>query len=250
MQLFDLHTHTNMSDAQFSLEELVRTEEAQGHILGVSDHFFCCGIYTLSQVQSYLDALTPYRVYHGAEVNMEHDFSLPDALEDRLDYVIASVHNMPDGRGGFVPLSAYFCKRSNFSSTYSKNYAPDMSRYYLAYILRMVEKTFDTQRVDIYGHSTVLPAYDELHGTKFLLDWENAVLSLCKKYNVALEISGLWKAPNFDMIRRGKEMGLTFSMGSDCHSPLQIGDLSYVEEAIEQVGLTEEDFFRPSRSLD
>ena len=42
MQLYDLHTHTNMSDADFSVEELIEVEQKQGHILGVSDHFFCC----------------------------------------------------------------------------------------------------------------------------------------------------------------------------------------------------------------
>lgn len=250
MQLYDLHTHTNMSDAQITIDELVETEQAQGHILGVSDHFFCCGIYTLHQIRDYLDALEGYKVYRGAEVNMEHDFSLPEDLDSRLDYVIASVHNMPDGRGGFVPLGGYFSKRSGFASYYSKNYAPDLARYYLAYILRMVEKTFSSQRVDVYGHPTVLPAYDELAGTRFLLDWENAVLSLCLRHGIALEISGLWRAPNMEMIKRAKAMGVTFSMGSDCHAPLQIGAMDYVEQAIEEAGLLEDDFFVPYRKLD
>ena len=122
-----------------------------------------------------------------------------------------------------------------------------MSRYYLAYILRMVEKTFANQRVDVYGHPTVLPACDELYGTKFLLDWENAILALCLRYGIALEISGLWRAPNMEMLARAKAMGVTFSTGSDCHQPLQIGDLDYVEKAVAELNLTDEDFFVPHR---
>lgn len=249
MQLCDLHTHTNMSDANFPLEELVETEEAQGHMLGVSDHIFCCGIYTLRDIANYLEALKPYRVYRGVEANMEHRFDLPDELDWQLDYVIASVHSMPDGRGGFIPIGDYMAKRAGKIHLYTKNYSSDMNRYYLAYILRAIEKTFSTQRVDILGHATVLPPCDELYGTKFLLDWEDAVIEQCRRHGIALEISGLWRAPNMDMIRRAKDAGVRFSMGSDCHNRMQIGVLDYVERAIDEVGLSESDFFVPRRVL-
>lgn len=124
-----------------------------------------------------------------------------------------------------------------------------MNRYYLAYIIQMIEKTFSTQRVEILGHATVLPSYDELYGTRFLEQWEDAVIGLCKKYGVALEISGLWRAPRMEMILKAKGAGLLFSMGSDCHNRLQIGNMDYVERAIEEVGLTESDFFTPRRIL-
>ncbi|MDP3448602.1 MAG: PHP domain-containing protein, partial [Eubacteriales bacterium] len=249
MQLYDLHTHTNMSDARFPIEDLVEVEHAQGHILGVSDHFFCCGIYTLSDIKTYLEILRLYPVYRGAEVNMEHRFNLPDSLDDELDYIIASVHSMPDGRGGFVPLNQYFSRRSGYTEKYDKNYSSDMNRYYLAYIIQTMEKTFSTQRVDILGHATVLPPYDELYGTNFLTQWEDAVIGLCKKHDVALEISGLWRAPRLDMLRRAHDAGLKFSMGSDCHDRLQIGNLQYVEQMIDELGLQQEDFFIPKRQL-
>ncbi len=249
MQLYDLHTHTNMSDAQFPVEDLVEVERQQGHILGVSDHLFCGGIYTMNDVKNYIDVLRQYPVYRGAEVNMEHRSNLPDALDDDIDYVIASVHNMPDGRGGFIPLGQYFTKRSSYTERYDKNYSSDLNRYYLAYTIQLMEKTFSTQRVEILGHATVLPPYDELHGTRFLQQWEDAVIELCRKHGVALEISGLWRAPHADMLRRAREAGIKFSMGSDCHERLQIGNLDYVENIIEELNLQQEDFFVPQRQL-
>ena len=234
-----------MSDASITLPALVEQEAQLGNILGVSDHFFCCGIYTEAQIRAYIEALRPYDVYRGAEMNMEQNFALPDDVDAELDYVIAAVHNMPDGRGGFVPLKDYFGKRAGTLTHYEKNYSSDLNRWYLAHTLRMAEKTFSTQRVDVYAHCTVLPACDELYGTRFLLDWENAVLSLCSRYGIALEISGLWRAPNMDMLRRAKAMGITFSMGSDCHVPTQIGVLDYVRAAVDELGLTQEDFFVP-----
>ena len=247
--MYDLHTHTNMSDGTIALADLVETEASMGYVLGVSDHLFCGGIYTLSDVRDYVEALKPYKVYRGVEANMEQNFTLPDALDSQLDYVIASVHNMPDGRGGFIPLGEYLSKRSGVTSYYSKNYSSDLNRHYLAHTLRLIEKTFSTQRVDILGHATVLPPCDELYGTRFLLDWENALLALCLRHGVALEISGLWRVPNLDMLRRAKEMGMTFSMGSDCHRPMEIGAMDHVLTAIEALSLTEEDFFRPTRAL-
>ncbi len=249
MQLYDLHTHTNMSDAQFPIEDLVEVERAQEHILGVSDHLFSNGIYTMNDVKNYIDVLKQYPVYRGAEANMEHRFNLPDSLDDDIDYIIASVHAMPDGRGGFISLIPYFQSRSGYTTKFEKNYSSDLTRYYLAYIIQSMEKTFSTQRVDILGHATVLPPYDELHGTNFLLQWEDAVIELCRKHDVALEISGLWRAPGADMLRRAHEAGLKFSMGSDCHDRLQIGNLLYVEQMIEELGLTQEDFFVPKRQL-
>jgi histidinol phosphatase-like PHP family hydrolase len=94
-----------------------------------------------------------------------------------------------------------------------------------------------------------LPCCDELYGTKFLLDWENAVLNLCNRHGVALEISGFWRLPNMDMLRRAKAMGLSFSMGSDCHEAKDVGVLDYCLRAVEELGLQEEDFFVPARAL-
>lgn len=250
MQLVDLHTHTSMSDASFPLSELVEVERTMGNVLGVSDHLFCCGIYTLRDFSDYLAELEHYPVYRGVEVNMEHHITLPDAMDDRLDYVIASVHSMPDTHGGFIPLNSYFQRRAGKVTGYEKNYSSDMNRYYLAYIIQMIEKAFSNERIDILGHATVLPPCEELHGTRFLLQWEDAVIGLCKKHGIALEISGLWRAPHMEMLQRAKQAGLKFSMGSDCHNRLQIGVLDYVERAIEEVGLTQEDFFLPRRSLD
>lgn len=250
MKYYDLHTHTNMSDGSVPLEDLVKQETELGYGLGVTDHFFILGLYTMNDVQRYLEALAPYNVYRGAEINMEHNATLPDALDAQLDYVIASVHNIPDGRGGFIPLEEYFGKRSGAVSIYRKNYSSDMCKWYLAHTLRLMEKNFSEQRVDILGHATVSPTCDEMYGTRFLYDWENAVLSLCVKHGIALEISGLWRAPNMEMLRRGKAMGVTFSMGSDCHTPLQVGVLDYPIQAAEELGLTETDMFLPIRRLE
>ena len=64
---------------------------------------------------------------------------------------------MPDTHGGFIPLSAYFQRRAGKVTGYEKNYSSDMNRYYLAYVIQMIEKAFSNERIDILGHATVLP---------------------------------------------------------------------------------------------
>ncbi|MDO4572457.1 MAG: PHP domain-containing protein, partial [Clostridia bacterium] len=157
MQLYDLHTHTTMSDGEVALEDLVEWERGMGRVLGVSDHLFSVKMFTERDVAAYIEALKPYAVYRGLEANMEQNFALPDALDAQIDYVIASVHSMPDGRGGFIPLDGYFRYRNHAASRYVKNYSPDLCRWYLAHTLRMIEKSFERQRVDILGHATVIP---------------------------------------------------------------------------------------------
>lgn len=249
MQLPDLHTHTTFSDGEVSLESLVQQEQKLGRVLGVSDHLFSCGMFTLENVRAYLHALSQYPVYRGVEVNMEHTLCLPDDIAGQLDYVIASVHNVPDGHGGFIPLGEYFNKRSGNRSTYHQNYGTELDELYLENTYKLIERAFAGQRIDILGHITVMPMYDDLQGTAFAIDWENAVISLCKKYEVSMEISGLWNAPNLGMLQRANEAGVRFSSGSDCHRFSSIGVLEYVEQAIAILHLDSDTFYLPSAAI-
>ena len=226
MQLYDLHTHTNMSDARFPLEDLIQVEREQGHILGVSDHLFCNGIYTMNDVKNYIDVIRQYPVYRGAEVNMEHRFNLPDEIDDELDYIIASVHNMPDGRGGFVPLNQYFSSRSGYIKEYNKNYSSDMNRYYLAYIIQMMEKTFSTQRRRYTGPRDGAARLRRAVRHRLPDPWEDAGwINLCKNYKSRS------KSPASGVRRMSiccagqMRPGLKFPWAATATARLQIGNL-------------------------
>jgi len=247
MQIYDLHTHTILSDGDGTVEYLIEKAKEKGYCLGISDHIFCCGIDTIKDIEKYIAYLEQYDVLKGVEANIGQDFTLPDILVARVNYCIASVHAVPDEDGNLINLSKYFGYRSKHLGEYNKNYNSALSEKYMENIIVMLKDSFANQRVDIYGHSTVLPFYEELEGTAFLRDWENDILGLCKKYNVALEISGLWKQPSELVIRKAREMGLKFSFESDCHMLSEVCDLAYVEDMIAKTGICEEELFIPSR---
>lgn len=244
MKYYDLHTHTTYSDGQGSIAELVAIAEKKGYGLGISDHLYCGGMDTESDVLAYLEELEKYPVFKGCEANIGEDYSHSEKIIFRFDYVIASVHSAPDLFGKSMPLNLYFGKRAGGDCVWENPFCMGRSEKYLTALLPIIENTMQTQRMDIYGHCTVLPFCEYLAGSKFLIDWENELIALCKKYQVALEISGLWKEPGLDMICRAKDAGIKFTLGSDCHMKPDICDLDYAIEMLGKAGLTEDDFLK------
>lgn len=249
MHFDDLHTHTVYSDGDATIEYLMETAQKKGYGLGISDHLFCEQIVTEADAERYLDMLARYPVYRGFEANIGENYTLPDRLAAQLDYVIASLHAVPDLNGGRVHLNRYFGERAGEDVRWAHDIEDARSEAYLEAALPVIEHTMQTQRMDIYGHATVLPFCEILAGTSFLFDWENAVLALCKKYHVALEISGLWKEPSLAMVERARDLGLQFSLGSDCHKLYSACDLDYPVKIFTQAGLTQDMLYRPSRDL-
>lgn len=245
MKIYNLHTHNTFSDGDMSIEYVMAKAKEKGYGLGISDHIFCGGLDTLEDIKHYVEALQHYDVLRGIEANIGEDFSLPDAVAYGLDYCIASVHYFLDEQGERVWLSKYFGTRAKHHNLYVPVHNPSRNTYYMEQILKTVEHCFRTQRVDIYGHPTVLPFYEQLRGTTFLNQWEDAMISLCKKYDVALEISGLWREPGVELIQKARAHRVKLSFGCDGHKQEEVCNLAYVEQMIEEEGLSEGECYIP-----
>lgn len=246
MQIYNLHTHTTLSDGSASIEYVIQKAKEKGYKLGISDHIFCGGINTLEAVERYLDTLGRYEVLRGAEANIGEDFRLPDRLAYKLDYCIASVHYYFNEHREKEWLSSYFGNRAKHHNNYVPNYNKGLCEHYMEQILKMVEGTFKTQRVDIYGHPTVLPFYEDLGRTRFLVEWEDEMIGLCKKYQVALEVSGLWHEPNMQLVQKALRQGVKLSFGCDGHKLEEVCELGYVEKMIEVLGIRQEQCYKPA----
>lgn len=243
MRYYDLHTHSEHSDGQASIAELAAIAAKKGYGLGVSDHLYCGGMNTGEAVLSYLEELEEYPVLKGCEANIGEDYSYSDKIISRFDYVIASLHHIPDFQGKLLHIGRYFGERAGDAGCVFENpFHMEESERYLTNVIPVIAHTMQTQRMDIYGHCTVLPFCEYLAGTAFITDWENTLISLCRKYNVALEISGLWKEPGLAMVRRAREAGVRFTFGSDCHLKKDICDIDYALKTAEKAGLCAEDF--------
>ncbi|QUI21374.1 PHP domain-containing protein [Vallitalea pronyensis] len=244
MNIMDLHTHTQFSDGDGTVEDIVRVAKEKGIKVGISDHVFCSKMNDMDAIENYLNALDQYDVYKGVEANMKDIIHWPDRLLHQLDYVISSVHTFYDRHTkDRIWLSSYFGYRVGHSSSYKKQYKTEDCEYIMEALLQTIEKCFRQSRVDIYGHCTILPFYDELQGTTFIDGWENEILHLCEKYQVALELSGLWKAPSTHLIKKALNKNIQFSLGSDCHRLTEICNLDYPLTLIQKLNIPQHRMF-------
>jgi len=99
----DLHTHTTWSDGKDSLEEMVAAAHRRGYVYyAICDHAQRLRGDLLAQQSEHIDALNeavePFRILKGIEVNIRPDGTLDVSDEDLAtrDWVVASVHSRFD----------------------------------------------------------------------------------------------------------------------------------------------------------
>ena len=266
--IYDLHTHTTFSDGDASPEYLIEKAKKEGYRTGICDHLFCSGNETSEKIDRYLNYAATLDILVGGESNIGEELPLTDSQQAKLDYIIASIHavfpeNMsfqdrvmsrlirpdtqtPYAAGEAVVLSRYFARRGHFRDDW-EGYDAAYAEEYLNLSYKQMVHYMSNFRGDILGHAGVMPFYEDLpYDSSMVIDWENAVVSLCKKYNVAMEISGMWRAPYERMLRKAKAEGLKFSFGSDCHRIEDVGQIEYCIKMAELLKLTDMDMFLPA----
>ncbi len=246
MKIYDLHTHTTFSDGEASVEFLIERAREKGYGIGISDHIFCCGNDTIEKIEQYADYVRGTEALVGVEANIGEDFSLPSRIEDKIDYVIASTHSIEEEDSKHY-FSSYFGMRGGFNEKYEPDFDVSKSKLYLEHLLHTIETCFRTQRVDIIGHCVVTPMYDYLKGDPYLQDWNRELIALCRKYQVAIELCGLWKEPSEDFVKEAMKAGVLFSFGCDCHTREQACELSYPLELVEKLGISQQMLFIPKK---
>jgi putative hydrolase len=204
----DLHTHSDWSDGGSPIEEMAATAIGLGHdYVALTDHsprLKVANGLSAERLRSQLDlvagfneALAPFRILTGIEVDILEDGSLdqdPELLA-RLDVVVASVHSklrMP---------------------------AADMTRR----MLRAVENP----RVNVLGHCTgrIVTAGGRRGGTRPESEFDaEKVFAACASNDVAVEINSRPDRldPPKRLLRRALEAGCRFSIDSDAHAPGQL----------------------------
>ncbi len=202
----DLHVHTDWSDGHDPPERLVEAAISRGYqYIAFADHSQSLGVargLSPEQVRRQHQLIeelnqryAPFRILHGAEVNILPDGTLdyPEEVLELFDIVTASVH------------SAFDLPRERMT----------------ARVLRAIQHP----AVDILGHPTgrLLPSRPP-----YEIDLE-PVLKAAAEHGVAVEINGQPDRLDLDDIwsRRAIDLGAILATNSDAHSIRQLENMRY-----------------------
>ncbi|HET7273820.1 MAG TPA: hypothetical protein VFI91_01485 [Longimicrobiaceae bacterium] len=239
----DLHSHTIMSDGELPLRRVVELAAERGVAIGISDHISSRNpdrfVATEGDFRLYLDALKAEPVFRSGEFCWCDRFgeTLPAELLDRLDYRIGSNHGfeLPDG---------------TFASPWWTSLPGIWSDQPHVLMEVMVQNLCDmvrTMPIQIAAHPTLMPpALMGIEGDVHAWwtdDLEDRFVEAAAESGVALEISNRYRLPHDRFLRKAKQAGVRFSLGSDGHDEEQVARLNWSVETARRVGITTADLF-------
>jgi histidinol phosphatase-like PHP family hydrolase len=243
----DLHVHTTMSDGDLTLAQVVEVARERGVAVGIADHISTRNLRRFvsnpDAVDRYLDALEGAPVLRSGEFCWcDHLWgSLPPKVMERFHYRIGSNHGfwLPDG---------------SMASPWWQQLPGPWSDRPAELVEIMVANLCDLVRsmpIEIVAHSTLLPPallrlepdveawWTEAH--------EDAFIDAVVRSGVAIEISNRYRLPHDRLLRKARQAGARFSLGSDGHSEWQIGRLDWAAAAAQRAGITAAEMFVPER---
>lgn len=239
----DLHVHTTMSDGIVPLEEVVDIARRRGIRIGIADHVSTRYpdrfIATLPRLQAYLEAVEGQPVFVAAEFCWGDRFSaeIPPEVMRRFDYRLGSNHGflLPDGSWG--------------SPWWKQLPAPwnERPQELMDHLVDNLVKLVTSMPIEIVAHSTFMPAalYDIENDVTawWTEEREDRFVEAVVRSGVAMEISSRYRLPHDRLLRKALQAGARFSLGSDGHTPDQVGNLDWAIETARRVGITQREMF-------
>ncbi|PHS53079.1 MAG: hypothetical protein COB01_05920 [Lutibacter sp.] len=110
-----------------------------------------------------------------------------------------------------------------------------------------IVKVMEDEPIDLYVNSTFLP--EEIQSEYDVLWTEermDKVINAAVANNIAIEINTRYKIPSATFIKRAKDAGVKFSMGTN-NTDKDLGMLEYAIQMIDECGLKPNDFFKPQK---
>lgn len=239
----DLHIHTIYSDGVDTIDNILQKATKNNIEVGISDHILCKKMPTKKNVFRYFETLDNYPVLKGGEIDLGETGIIDDLIISKADYIIGSIHSVRFN-DNYIKLGKYFDDRDS-KKILNSNFVYDdyLCCCALEKILKTIENELSQNYIDILGHCTVNPFYEQVN-SKFRYEWENELISICKLSNTAIEISGLWIEPGADFVQKALNKHVKVTFGSDCHTKYSTEYLDYFHFISKSVNLKEGDVLK------
>jgi putative hydrolase len=219
---FDFHTHTLYSDGASTVAAMVEAAEARGlEAVAITDHGHESSVgVPREKFASMLQDIELARedagipVLAGMEANVVDEWGTIDGDDEfvrKLDILLAGIHRLG---------------RARDPTEFAKDY------------LRRATNAIEHHKFDVFAH----PFYFHQYLAPHLLpeDLENFV-KLAAERGVAIEINRKYRVPDEDFLRLCLREGVKLSVGTDAHTPGEVGRVDWALGVLRRVGAKRED---------
>jgi histidinol phosphatase-like PHP family hydrolase len=243
----DLHAHSTLSDGDLPPGRVAALAAERGVQIGIADHVSTRNaerfVSSLAAVERYLDEIGALPVFVAGEFCWRDGMwrDLPAEVMERFDYRIGSNHgfSLPGGGEGspwWKRLPAAWEGR-----------ADEVMEAMVGNLCEMVR----TMPVQIAAHSTLTPPAlfalePDVHAW-WTDEREDRWVQALAASGVALEISNRYRLPHDRLLRKARQAGVRFTLGSDGHTEAQVGRLEWAAETARRVGVGDADLWVPER---
>jgi histidinol phosphatase-like PHP family hydrolase len=241
-QPVDLHAHTTMSDGVLSAADLVATVTARGVQPSVADHLsrdVASSVKSVDGVRAYLDELDRYPgLLRGGEFCWHDSLwrELPDDVVRRFTHRIGSLHAiyLTPGRERYLHMFQRRLPEGLTPQTYMDAHVAELERFAAE------------MPVDVLAHPTLLPVP---YRTLPLEDlWteprEERAVDALYRAGIAFEVSNRYR-PHERFVHRAAARGVRLSLGSDGHTPEQVGNVAWPLALTRSLGVRDDALYDP-----
>jgi histidinol phosphatase-like PHP family hydrolase len=235
----DCHAHTTFSDGQLSPEALVEAVRARGVRPSVADHAsrdVASSLKSVDAVRDYLRALEALDVARSAEFCWHDSLwrEIPPDIMAQFTHRVGSLHAIALEDGTWVHM---------FQREVPDGLTPTV---YMDAHVATLEQFARAMPVDILAHPTLVPIpYRTLPAEELWTEaHEDRVVEALRSAGIAFEVSNRYR-PHARLVARAWSAGVRLSMGSDGHTPQQVGDLTFPLATARGVGARDAELYDP-----
>ena len=228
----DFHVHLK---GGLTIEEAIENSMKLGINYGIAPN---CGLHFPvtddASLLAYIDTVKSKPIFRGMQAEGREWVTLfsPEAIAE-FDYVFTDAMTWTDRKGNrmrlWMPDEVYMENEQDFMDQ----------------LISKIENIISKEPIDIHVNPTFLPEviahrYDELWTDERI----DRFVKVLADNQVALEINSLRKIPSEKILRKAKEAGVKFTLGTN-NVTSDLGRLDYSFEMIEKLKLTYKDMFLP-----
>lgn len=232
-QITDLHVHLK---GRFTIEDAVKKSQEENIRYGIAVN---CGIgfpvHNDSQIDSVLAIFEDYpQFYVGMQAEGREWVNIfSEESRNKFDYVFTDAMTFFDEQG-----------RRNRIWIPSETFIEDEQKF-MDYLVKITVEILNTEPIDIYVNPTFLP---ESMAARYDFFWTeermDKVISAARDNNIAIEINNRYRIPSEKFIKRAKNAGVKFTVGTN-NADENFSGAEYAREMIKLCKLSEDDFFLP-----